>query len=241
MGCGMKQYEAVIEVMRRNGGWATLAHLYQNVFQVPGVKWGTKTPKASVRRIVQDERFFFKIRPGLWALKECRDNVPFMEEATSAKTKEKFTHTYFQGLLVQLGNIRGFETHVPPQDSNKIFLDRPLADIVTVKECYAFGYDRFVRAAKTVDVTWFNSRKMPACFYEIEHTTDVGRSLEKFVELQDFMCEFIVICPQQRRRHIEDRLKWAAFEPVKGRVKVMDEERVPDLLALVHPGCKCPQ
>ena len=66
----MKQYDAVIEVMKANGGYSTLGHLYAEALRVPGVQWKTKTPFASIRRIVQDERFFFKIRPGLWALNE---------------------------------------------------------------------------------------------------------------------------------------------------------------------------
>jgi len=61
----MKQYEAVIKVMEENGGYATLGFLYQNVLNVPGCNWKTKTPFASMRRIVQNDRFFFKIKPGL--------------------------------------------------------------------------------------------------------------------------------------------------------------------------------
>ncbi|HHJ07570.1 MAG TPA: hypothetical protein ENK24_08725, partial [Anaerolineae bacterium] len=63
----MKQYEAVIKVMEENGGFATLGYLNQHTFEIPDVIWRTKTPYASIRRIVQDKRFFFKIRPGLWA------------------------------------------------------------------------------------------------------------------------------------------------------------------------------
>ena len=68
----MKQYEHVIKVMEHNGGYATLGYLYQNVNVND---WGTKTPFASIRRIVQDSRFFFKIRPDLWALNDYKENV----------------------------------------------------------------------------------------------------------------------------------------------------------------------
>ena len=62
----MKQYEQVIKVMEENGGWTTLGFLYH---KVNTSLWKTKTPFATIRRIVQDERFFFKIKVGLWALK----------------------------------------------------------------------------------------------------------------------------------------------------------------------------
>jgi hypothetical protein len=56
----MKQHDAVIQVMEQNGGFATLGFLNQHV---PHNNWKTKTPFATIRRIVQDERFFFKIKP----------------------------------------------------------------------------------------------------------------------------------------------------------------------------------
>lgn len=72
----MYQYEAVERVMEENGGYATLKHLYQHAPHVEGSEWGTKTPNASIRRIVQNRGLFFKIRPGLWALEDRRDELP---------------------------------------------------------------------------------------------------------------------------------------------------------------------
>jgi len=37
--------------------------------------WNSKTPYASIRRIVQVNKEFFKIKPGLWALRECEKSV----------------------------------------------------------------------------------------------------------------------------------------------------------------------
>ena len=53
----MTQYEQVIDVMRNNGGYATLGFLNQ---KVDVSKWESKTPFASIRRIVQDEKYFSK-------------------------------------------------------------------------------------------------------------------------------------------------------------------------------------
>jgi len=103
----MKQHEAVVEVMKENGGYATLSHLYKHVFARTNCNRNTKTPFASIRRIVQDGRFFYKIKPGLWALKSHRDAVThrlFESENPSAKKVEEFDHSYYQGLLIELGN-----------------------------------------------------------------------------------------------------------------------------------------
>jgi len=108
----MKQYEHVIRVMENNSGYSTLGYLYQNV----NVKdWKTKTPFASIRRIVQDSRFFFKIRPGLWALKDYREKVleKFNLTTNDKKQENLFNHTYYQGLIVEIGNLKNYKTHVP--------------------------------------------------------------------------------------------------------------------------------
>lgn len=68
----MPQVEQVIKIMETNGGYATLGFLYQNV---DVSKWKTQTPYASIRRIVKDERYFFKIKPRLWALNEYKEEV----------------------------------------------------------------------------------------------------------------------------------------------------------------------
>jgi hypothetical protein len=225
----MKQHEAVIEVMKANGGFATFSHLYAEVLKVPGVKWGTKTPFASIRRIVQNERFFFKIRPGLWALKEYKDKLPFAE-AISPKASEQqqaeFNHTYYQGLLVEIGNLKKFDTFVPNQDKNKQFLNKPLIQVTTVREFYPFTYENIVNQARTVDVTWFNERKLPKAFIEIEHSTDIYRSLLKFFELQDFYADFIIAAPITRENEFLSKLSSRAFDPIQKRVKFWDYETV---------------
>jgi len=90
----MKQHDAVIQVMEQNGGFATLGYLNQHV---PYGNWKTKTPFATIRRIVQDERFFFKIKPGLWALKSWQNKLPpdMLPCGSSKKEETIFDHTYY--------------------------------------------------------------------------------------------------------------------------------------------------
>ena len=197
----MKQYEAVIEVMEKNGGFSTLGHLYHHVLKLPDCKWKTKTPYASIRRIVQDDRFFFKIKPGLWALKSHKEEVLrkfSLDEKSSEKKKEEFSHSYYQGLLVEIGNIKGFDTFIPNQDKNKQFLEKSLGDISTLDIIYPFTYPEVVKKAETIDVIWFNNRKFPARFFEVEHTTDIQNSLLKFFDLQDYYSNFFIVCAKKR-------------------------------------------
>lgn len=232
----MKQYQAVIEVMRARGGYATLGQLYQDVLRVPSVEWKTKTPFASIRRIVQDRRFFFKIRPGLWALNEFEDKIPFRPESKRTKTQQgsEFTHAYYQGLLVEIGNLRHLGTFVPNQDQNRMFVDRALGTIITVDPFHHFTYDHLVQRARTIDVTWFNSRNMPNSFFEVEHSTDVYNSLLKFYELQDFNANFRIVADRSRRREFQSKLAIDAFRDIAPRVKFVSYETVSDLHAKTY-------
>jgi len=138
----MKQYEAVIRVMEANGGYATLGFLNQEVLKIKACVWNTKTPFASIRRIVQDERFFFKIRPGLWALKSYKDKLPpeILPVKSQPKAKEEeYSHSYYQGLLVEIGNLKKYKTFVPNQDKNKLYLGKKLSEVVTVSDIYKFS------------------------------------------------------------------------------------------------------
>lgn len=226
----MKQYEAVIEIMKINGGFATLGWLYQNALKVEGVKWGTKTPFATIRRIVQNDKLFFKIRPGLWALKEYKDKIPFaIASKKTAPENQEFNHTYYQGLLVEIGNLKGFKTAVPNQDKNKLFLSNPLSNIITVDSFYRFTYENIVQRARTIDVVWFNERQLPDSTFEVEHSTDIQNSLLKFMELQDFIINFKIVADEMRRSEFQKKLAYSAFSKIKKSVKFISYQMVSDM------------
>jgi len=227
----MKQHEAVIKIMEQNGGFATLGHLNQQVLKVPDVEWNTKTPFASIRRIVQDERFFFKIKPGLWALLSHKNKLPldiFSTDIVPKSEQEIFNHSYYQGLLVEIGNLKKYDTFVPNQDKNKKFLNQTLGEISSQVDFYQFSYDHILRKAKTVDVCWFNIRKMPSTLFEVEHSTDIQNSLLKFIELQDFNANFFIVADKARESEYTGKLELNAFVPIKTRVQFMDYDRLSD-------------
>lgn len=228
----MKQYEAVIRVMETNGGYATLGFLNQEVLKIKDCVWNTETPFASIRRIVQDKRFFFKIRPGLWALKSFKDKLPpeILPVKSQPKAKEEeYSHSYYQGLLVEIGNLKKYKTFVPNQDKNKLYLGKKLSEVVTVSNIYKFSYDEIVRTAQTIDVMWLNERNMPASFFEIEHSTDIHNSLRKFVELQDFHTNFCIVADEVRRREFQTKLSSQAFSSISKRVGFWSYDNVAEL------------
>jgi hypothetical protein len=187
----MKQYEAVIQTLEKLGGQATLGQLYQNVMKVEDCEWKTKTPFASIRRIVQTQPEIFKVRPGLYALRDFKKKLNLKEyqhDLVDVDESLAQGHSYYQGLLVEIGNSRNYSTFVPSQDQNRHFVNDSLGKLITTKEIPQFSYSAIVNRAKTIDVILFNERKMPSNFFEVEHSTDIQHSLMKFYELRDFFC-----------------------------------------------------
>jgi hypothetical protein len=222
----MNQSEAVIEAMKANGGYATLGHLYKEALKIPGVEWKSKTPFKSIDRIVQDPQHFFKIRPGLWALLEAKDKLP---AELRSKPKPESDHSYYQGLLVELGNLKKQRTFVPKQDRGRTFLGKKLGDMVTVDDIYPFTYADVVHRASAVDVIWFDDRKMPTEFIEVENTTDMHSAFLKFVLLSGFHSVFRIVSPAPRKQEFTSKLAHPSFASVATRTRFTSYDLVSDM------------
>jgi tetratricopeptide (TPR) repeat protein len=200
----MKQYEAVIQTLEKLGGVATLGQLNQEVFKIKDCEWKSKTPFASIRRIVQENENIYKIKPGLWALKsyqkKLEDKGIVVETEKNKNSMEviAFNHSYYQGLLVSIGNMKKLGTFVPNQDKNRMFLNEKLGDLRTIQELPKYSYENFVSRSSTIDVIWFNERNMPDSFFEVEHSTDIQNSLMKYYDLQDFYTRMFIVADEKR-------------------------------------------
>lgn len=115
------QAQQVIDTLRQTGGYATLGDLYH---LVDTKSWVTKTPNESIRRIVQQSDEIFKIQPGLWALEECREEVMHKFDICPKEEKsiEQFTHGYYQGLIIEIGNMKHYATYVLRRTKTASFL-----------------------------------------------------------------------------------------------------------------------
>lgn len=221
----LKQHEQVIKVMEENGGYATFNFLNQNV---DTSKWKTKTPFATIRRIVQDQRFFFKIKPGLWALKEFKDKLPanileLIEEGKDSFDKEKkYTHYYYQGIISEIGNLNQHSVYIPAQDRNKPYLNRKLKDVTTLDSLPQFTFLSIMKTIKSIDVIWINSRKFPLSVFEVENSTDFKNSLTKFYELIDFSTDMVIVSDIRKYQQFLSVIGLSIFNELKGKVIFCD-------------------
>lgn len=214
----MTQNQAVIETIEMLGGVATLNQINQNVFKIDTCKWGTKTPFASIRRIVRHTNGIYRIKPGLYALESHRQELESNgilvqdEHNQDSEIVKTFNHAYYQGLLLEMGKMRHFDTFVPDQDKSKTFLNQSLlGELRTIQVLPAYSYPQLVKRSSTIDVIWFNERHMPHSFFEVEHSTDIQNSLLKFNDLQDFSARMVIVADEKRHHEFISKMGYAAF------------------------------
>ncbi len=222
----MTQYDAVVETLERLGGIATLGMLNKEVFKIEDCVWKTKTPFATIRRIVQTDDRVYKIKPGLWALKshkkelEQKGIIVETERNKDSKDLIEFNHSYYQGLLLTIGNVKGFGTYVPSQDKNKRFVNGILDDLRTIQKIPDFSYSSFTDRSSSIDVIWFNERQMPDSFFEVEHSTDIYNSLGKYVDLQDFYTKMYIVADIKRKSEYEKKLTSTSYDKIRKEHRV---------------------
>ena len=223
----MTQPQAVIDAIESLGGIAPLGKIYQVALQNPDCTWGTQTPQASIRRIVRHTKGIYVVRKGLYALESHRKQLEAngIVEVTSANANsneiQQFTHYYYQGLLLKVGELRHLDTFVPNQDKNRMFLqEATLGDLRSLNEIPNYTYSQLVQRSSTIDVIWFNERKMPHSFFEVEHSTDIQNSLLKFCDLQDFNARMVIVADDYRKDEYLRKLNETAFRDLREQKRV---------------------
>ena len=226
----MTQTEAVEQTLEKLGGIATLGQLNKETFAIKECEWKTKTPFASIRRIVQQDKNIYKIKPGLYALvsyKKELESLGYLVETEKNKDSDElktFNHAYYQGLLLSIGNMKNMQTFVPNQDKNKLFSRQTLGELRTLQKIPLFSFDTFIQRISTVDVIWFNNRNMPDSLFEVEHSTDIQNSLLKFNDLQDFYTRMFIVADEHRHEEFNRKIGYSSFDNLSktGRVQFLN-------------------
>lgn len=149
--------------------------------------------------------------------KELESNGIFEQTEKNKDSTEvkNFNHSYYQGLLLTVGNLRGKNTFVPNQNKNKRFDERTLGQIRTLNSIPEYSFSEIVQRSSTIDVIWFNQRNMPDSFFEVEHSTDIQNSLLKFEDLIDFSVRMFIVADAVRKDEYQKKLNYDAFRVLK--------------------------
>jgi hypothetical protein len=230
--------DAVRQAIIDNGYVATLKQIYETVPKYR--QMSGNTPQKTIQAIVQNHNIgniFVRLklsdksikRTGLYGLTEFMDKIPqeYNPNVVKDETQQQaITHSYIQGMLLEIGNLRGLKTFSPASDKNKIYAGKTIGELATLERLPIFTYDKIVDITKNIDVVYVNERKYPSAIIEIEHTTNFKNSLLKFLELQDFRLEMKIVAPMERKQEFEKVISMSAFSSIAKHVKFVDYNAV---------------
>lgn len=136
-------------------------------------------------------------------------------------TVEESLHSVLQGRLLEIGNIRGYQTYCP--DKSKKFNDKKLEDIATLQICPQLQFSDY-NLLRQIDVLWFTSRGsnfIPEYAFEVELSTGVWSGVGRMTTLIDYknVCFYIISTEAKKYRQVIksfseyiDRYKFIAID-----------------------------
>lgn len=237
----MKLKDAVLEVLKRHDGAATTATLFAEVPNLTTAIKSTKSDKIlhSIRGMLShltgDNRGSPKLikRIGLatYALIDYEaENNLFDEIATEKVAQESFItlpetklHGHLQGMLVEIGNMRNFDTYTP--DKNVIFNGKSLADISSLESIPQFTYNDRIDIVRQIDVIWFKDG-YPVQTFDVENSTNFTNAFVRSYQLKYFTAKCYMIADKRKQNVFNKRLATKPFDEIKGSVEFVENAAV---------------
>ncbi|GHV11622.1 hypothetical protein AGMMS49938_02630 [Fibrobacterales bacterium] len=224
----MTYSEAIEQVMLHNGYFAPLKLLYKEVWKYKDfAEVKGKTPINTIQERVQRDERFTKIGLGIYALTDKINLLAQQAVPTTEKEKVQTKHGEMQGMLLEIGNSRKEVQETYTNDKKFVFQNKTLGSLATLQSVPPFTYDKIIKeSVNYADVIWFNERYFPSKIFEVENSTDFRDAFVKFMELQDFLIEFICVSPLERKNKFDREIEKNAFRPIKERVKFYSYEQI---------------
>lgn len=116
-------------------------------------------------------------------------------------TIEVSLHSILQGRLLEIGNIRGFQTYSP--DKAKKFNGIELSNISTLMNCPSLQFSDY-DVLRYIDVIWFREKGrnfIPECAFEVELNTGTWSGVGRLATLMDYSNVKLYIISNDSRKY----------------------------------------
>jgi hypothetical protein len=117
--------------------------------------------------------------------------------------------------LLKLGEMLGYITYTVDKKAKSNNLK--LGDVAIATELPPFAGERDMNSARTIDVIWFGEDENPRYCFEVEHTMDILRSLNRLYQLKHFNVSFFVVSPEDKRKKFESEMNKFPFRNCRNR------------------------
>ncbi|HAP36804.1 MAG TPA: hypothetical protein DCQ28_13040 [Bacteroidetes bacterium] len=152
---------------------------------------------------------------------------PIIKEETK-NTVEESLHSILQGRILEIGNVRGYETSCP--DKSKIFNDKKLLEISTLDECPELQFSDYGLLQK-IDVLWFKKRGsylVPEYAFEVELSTGVWSGVGRMASLIDYKNVPLYVIANDSKKFNQ---VITSFSESKDRYRFISNDLIGDLYA----------
>lgn len=151
---------------------------------------------------------------------------PPVLKAETDNTVEESLHSVLQGRLIEIGNIRGYQTYCP--DKSRKFNDKKLDELTTLKSCPNLQFSDY-NLLKQIDVIWFQSRGrnyLPEYAFEVELSTGVWSGVGRMATLLDYSNVGLFIISNDNKKF---RQVVSSFHHISNRYKFVTNDLLGDL------------
>jgi hypothetical protein len=136
----------------------------------------------------------------------------FALESAAAPKELSDNHSALQGMLLEIGNVRGFETYCPNRSPR--FRSKALGDISTLRAFPEFpGLNNDI--IRQIDVVWLH-RSFPIHAFEVELSTGIWPGLVRLGELRRLNTVFHVVTGDDEKA-FKRRIAGDIFADIAGR------------------------
>ncbi len=153
----------------------------------------------------------------------------------SPKPVQISDHDGAEYYLLELGRMLGYLTYVAARDQGKLFNGHRLGDVAVHKEIPPFAGDRDLNSAREIDVIWFGDDEAPKYCFEVEHTMDIVRSLNRLAQLQYIYARFFIVAPQERMTKFQTEMQKYPYRRMHDRYRFISYDQLASLLELASP------
>lgn len=205
----MTKIEAIIKVLERNNGTASLQMIYDNICKYYPTAKQPEEWEAGIRGVLYRELRFGtrlkKIGLGIYALKN------YVEEPKPQNDVRM--HSYIEGICVELGNLKQYHTY--SADPSATYRDNlKVGDFTSIKTIPEFSYKEILNEVRNIDVIWFNKKGLifPRTILEVvDSAGTMTGAFNRSLQLKSFRTNFIIVAPEKHRKHYDKTLSMEAY------------------------------
>ena len=215
--CKMTKVEAIAEVMKENGGTASLDMIYEKIVKYYPAARNSRKWQEGIRgvlyREIRNGRTFKKIGLSIYAL------LDYAEETRPDKDDHVKMHSYIEGICVEIGNYNGFNTF--SADPSASYRDRlKIKDFVTLTSIPKFSYPEILREAQRIDVMWFNKTGLafPQKVFEVvDSIGTLNGAFNRSLQLGNFRTRFFIVAPEKHREKFNQTIGLETYQANRDR------------------------